>query len=112
MGRKGMKGFMKSATRLSNKPDEEEATDEQAAAPAAAGSKGSSSTSSSQPKAAEPDSKSKAAGSDSGEEGENGKETRGKMLQRHKRVSQFGQPFLAEDCFHVYLRVYSRKFTA
>jgi hypothetical protein len=97
MGRKGMKGFMKSATRPSDKPVEDEAPEEQAAAPApAAGSKASSSSSSSQQKAAELESKSAsaaAAGSGSEDEGQDGKETRGKMLQRHKRVRQRVQPY-------------------
>jgi hypothetical protein len=91
MGRKGMKGFMKSATRPSDKPaDDEAAEEQQAAAPpsAAAGSKGSSSSSSSQPRAAEPESTPKAAASDSEDEGQGGKESRSKMLQRHKRVRQ------------------------
>jgi hypothetical protein len=93
MGRKGMKGFMKFATRPSSKEDAEEAAaEQQAAAPPAAGSKSSSSSSSSQPKPAEPDSTSKAAGSDSETEGQDGKESRSKMLQRHKRVRHYAQP--------------------
>lgn len=87
MGRKGMKGFMKSASRASSKPDEEVAgqpsssTAEQPAHSAAAPS-----SSKPQPVAAD----SAANGTVEGAEREPGdsskQESRGQMLQRHKRV--------------------------
>lgn len=89
MGRKGMKGFIKSAARPSSKPDEDTADEQPAESTTAAQAKpeaGSSKVS----KQNQPDatSTSKATDADSDGEGEQqGQETRGQMLQRHKRVS-------------------------
>lgn len=86
MGRKGMKGFMKSAARPSDKPNEaEEAAEQQEqqqqASTAAAGAGSTVAAAKATPAAPA----AAAAGSDDDSDGGHG-ESRSKMLQRHKKV--------------------------
>lgn len=89
MGRKGMKGFIKSAARPSSKPDEDTADEQPSESTTAAQQtpEAASSKASKQNQTAAALT-SKATDVDSDGEGEQqGQETRGQMLQRHKRVS-------------------------
>lgn len=103
MGRKGMKGFMKSAAKPSTKPEDELAEQQPAAAGDAAPAPAPTTpagAAASQDAAKGPATSSAATGSsvpdhapprEEDEEGAGGPETRGQMLQRHKRVGD-GRP--------------------
>lgn len=105
MGRKGMKGFMKSASRSANKPEEEEAQQPaDKVAPVQQAPSNSATTDHSNGKQSQSkESEIRAAGAEEQleDEGDSKQETRGQMLQRHKRV--WNMAGLEVCCIHGYL---------
>lgn len=103
-----MKGFMKSAARPSSKTEDEPAEQEQPAQPAAAPSKAEDAQTSSQPaKTAAPASSDAAEAGNEADNSEGQKETRGQMLQRHKRVRAYRVAADSLTCIALLLWVWS-----